>query len=94
MTTMPLAQAKNRLSEVADSVYRTHDRVAVTRNGRDYITLLATEDLESLLATIELLEDPAAMARVDGAKADIDQGDFTTQDEMAAIMARRRSHVS
>jgi len=90
---MPLAEAKTRLSEVADSVYRTHDRVAVTRNGRAYVTLVATEDLESLLATIELLEDPAAMARVAQAKADIDRGDYTSADEMAALMARRGSHA-
>ena len=89
---MPLAEAKTRLSEVADSVYRTHDRVAVTRNGRDYVTLVATADLESLLATIELLGDPAAMARVAQAKDDIDNGRYTSQADMSAVMAQRGSH--
>jgi antitoxin YefM len=45
-------------------VDRTHDRVHVTRNGREYVVLISAEDLESLEATIELLSDSAAVTRV------------------------------
>lgn len=62
MTTIPRSEAKARLSEVADEVDRTHDRVHITRNGRQYVVLISAEDLDSLQATIELLSDPAAMA--------------------------------
>ncbi|HET8683802.1 MAG TPA: type II toxin-antitoxin system Phd/YefM family antitoxin, partial [Micromonosporaceae bacterium] len=62
MTTMPLSEAKARFSEVAEEVDRTHDRVHITRNGREYVVLISAEDLESIEATIELLSDPAAMA--------------------------------
>jgi mRNA-degrading endonuclease RelE of RelBE toxin-antitoxin system len=34
MTTIPLADAKARLSAVLDEVRDTHDRVVITRNGR------------------------------------------------------------
>jgi antitoxin YefM len=91
MTTMPLSEAKARLSEVAEEVDRTHDRVHITRNGREYVVLISADDLESLEATIELLSDPAAMARIRAAEADIARGETTTAEEMAALMAQRRT---
>ena len=91
MTTMPLSEVKARLSEVADEVNRTHDRVHITRNGRRYVVLISAEDLESLEATIELLADPAAMSRIRQAEADLAAGNTTTAQEMAALMAQRKA---
>jgi antitoxin YefM len=89
-TTLPLSEVKARLSEIADEVDRTHERVHVTRNGREYVVLLAAEDLESLEATIELLADQAAMQRIREADGDIAAGRLTTAEEMAKLMAERR----
>jgi len=91
MTTMPLSEAKARLSEVADEVDRTHDRVHITRNGRQYVVLISAEDLDSLEATIELLSDPAAMARIRQAEDAIARGETTTAEEMAVLMAQRKA---
>ena len=63
MKTLPLSEAKAHLSEIADEVIRTHERVTVTRNGREALVILSVEDLESLEATMELLTDPDAHAR-------------------------------
>lgn len=82
---------KARLSEVADEVNRTHDRVHITRNGRQYVVLISAEDLESLEATIELLADPAAMARIRQAEADLAAGNTTTAQEMAVLMSQRKA---
>ena len=90
METLPLSAAKARLSEIADEVDRTHQRVQITKNGRSYVVLISAEDLESLEATVELLSDPAAMQRVRQAQVDIDHGDFFTGEEMAQLMAGRR----
>ena len=90
MRTLPLSEVKSRLSEIADEVDRTHERVHVTRNGREYVVLMAAEDLESLEATIELLGDAAATERVREAEADIAAGRVITADEMGELMTRRR----
>ena len=90
MSTMPLSEVKARLSEIADEVDRTHERVHVTRNGREYVVLLSAEDLDSLEATIELLADEAAMRRVRQAEADVAEGDVTTGEAMAELMTQRR----
>lgn len=90
MTTLPLSEVKARLSEIADEVDRTHQRVHITRNGRDYVVLLSAEDLDSLEATIELLSDEPAMARVRAADVAVAGGDLTTGQEMAQLMDGRR----
>ncbi|HEY2638701.1 MAG TPA: type II toxin-antitoxin system Phd/YefM family antitoxin, partial [Streptosporangiaceae bacterium] len=37
MTVLPLSEVKARLSEIADEVGRTHERVHITKNGKDYV---------------------------------------------------------
>ena len=44
MSTLPLSEVKARLSEIADEVDRTHERVHITRNGREYVVLMSAED--------------------------------------------------
>jgi prevent-host-death family protein len=89
METLPLSEVKARLSEIAEEVERTHQRVNITRNGRDYVVLMSAEDLESLEATLELLSDPDALARVAQAQADLAAGRQVTHDQMAAEMEQR-----
>lgn len=91
MTTVPLSDAKARLSELADDVHRTHDRVNVTRNGREYVVIVSAEDLDSLEATIELLSDQAAQRRLEESVAAVERGEFTTLEEMAELMEQRRT---
>lgn len=90
MRTLSLSEAKARLSEIADEVDRTHERVHVTRHGRDYVVLMASEDLESLEATLELLADAAAISRLQRAEEDISAGQGTTLESMAELMEQRR----
>jgi antitoxin YefM len=90
MTTMPLSDVKARLSEIADEVDRTHERVHITRNGREYVVLISAEDLESIEATLELLADPKALADIREAEARVGAGDATSGADMAALMEERR----
>jgi prevent-host-death family protein len=90
MSTLPLSEVKARLSEIADEVERTHERVHVTRNGREFVVLLSAEDLESLEATLELLQDDAAMDRIREAEADVAAGDLTSAEEVSKLMSERR----
>ena len=74
MTILPLSELKARLSEIAEEVAVTHQRVQVTKNGRGYVVLIAAEDLESMEATLELLADPEAQARIASSERDIAAG--------------------
>ena len=90
MSTLPLSEVKARLSEIADEVDRTHERVHITRNGREYVVLLSAEDLESIEATLELLSDPQAMAEIREADAQVAAGQAIPGTAMAALMEQRR----
>jgi antitoxin YefM len=89
MSTIPLSEAKARLSEIADEVGRTHERVHITRNGREYVVLLAAEDLESIEATLELLADTPALERIADAEADFAAGDVLDEQQVRALIDER-----
>lgn len=89
MSTIPLSEAKARLSEIADEVGRTHERVHITRNGREYVVLLAAEDLESIEATLELLADARAQERIAKAEADIAAGEVLDEPQVRALMDKQ-----
>ncbi|MDQ1295538.1 MAG: antitoxin YefM [Actinomycetota bacterium] len=87
METMSLAEAKARLSELIATVSGTWERVVITKNGRPAAVLMAVEDLEALVETLEVLSDPDAMAALRAAERP--DAEWTTGEEMAAIMAQR-----
>ena len=89
MSTLPLADVKARLSEIADEVDRTHERVLITKNGREYVVLIAVEDLESIEATLELLADPAAQRRLRKAERDLAAGRGVDANTLREAMERR-----
>ena len=91
MSTVPLSEAKARLSEIADEVGRTHERVHITRNGREYVVLLAAEDLESIEATLELLADPAAQERIRRSQQEVERGELLDEQEVRALLAETRA---
>jgi prevent-host-death family protein len=87
MRTLPLSEAKARLSELAEEVDRTHERVLVTKNGRDYVVVMSVDDLESIEATLELLADPDAQARVRQSQREVERGEFLTEPEVRALLS-------
>lgn len=82
---------KSRLSEVADEVARTHERVPVTKNGRAFVVLMAADDFESLEAAAELIDDPEAQQRLAIAEAEIAAGDGIDHEGLAEAMGGRKA---
>jgi antitoxin YefM len=89
MSVMPLSEVKAHLSEIADEVHRTHERVHITKNGHDHVVLLAASDLESIEATMELLSDPVAQARVAQAEGEFERGEGLDEAAVRAMLAAR-----
>jgi antitoxin YefM len=89
MTTIPLADAKARLSAVLDEVRDTHERVVITRNGRPEAVIIAVSDLETLEETLDLLSTPGAVEQIRQAEADIAAGHAIDADELRRQMAVR-----
>jgi prevent-host-death family protein len=91
MSVMPLAEAKNHLSEVVSEVQRTHDRVTVTKNGRPAVVILAAEDLEAIEETLTVLSDQALVRQIAEGEADLAAGRAVTAQELEAAWAERRA---
>jgi antitoxin YefM len=66
---LPLADVKNRLSEVVERLEREHGRVVITKHGRPAVVMLSIEDLESLEETLEILSNPSLLAEIREAEA-------------------------
>lgn len=88
---LPLADVKNRLSEVVDRLEREHGRVVITKHGRPAVVMLSVEDLESLEESLEILSNPALLAEIREAEDEVARGKAValTKDEALAELRRR-----
>ena len=75
MTTTSLASVKAHLSAYVDSVWTTHERVVITRNGEPAAVLISPDDLASMEETIAVLSDPEAMREINQARDEMARGD-------------------
>jgi antitoxin YefM len=82
---VPLAEVKNRLSEVVDRLEREHGRVVITKHGRPAAVMLSLEDLESLEETLAVLSDPDLMAAIGEADAEVAADGTTRLSEQEAL---------
>jgi antitoxin YefM len=89
---MPLADVKNRLSEVVDRLEREHGRVVITKHGRPAAVVLSITDLEGLEETLQILSDKALTRRIDRARTELETGatEQLDKDEALALIRRRR----
>ncbi|RFU19668.1 type II toxin-antitoxin system Phd/YefM family antitoxin [Geodermatophilus marinus] len=90
MATQSLAAVKAHFSEVIDEVAGTHERVTVTRNVSPVAVILAVEDYESLVETLEVLPDPRARSNIRQAEETMAAGDVYGEVEVRAALAARR----
>ncbi len=68
MKTLPLTDAKNRLSRIVDEVTERDERVMITRNGHPAAVVISPDEFESWQATIDILSDPDLMAQLQRSK--------------------------
>ena len=94
MAELPLADARNRLSELVSDVEKTHARVTVTKHGHPAAVLISPDDLAAMEETLDILSDPQALAAIRQAEAELQRGEFTTAEEMAGLMEQRRRRAT
>ena len=82
---MPLAEVKNRLSEVVDRLEHEHGRVVITKHGRPAAVMLSLEDLESLEETLAILSDPELLAAIHAADDEVAAGRTTPMTKQEAL---------
>jgi antitoxin YefM len=82
MDTIPIADARSRLSKLIDEAMTTHERFEITRNGRRAAVLLSADDYDTLQATITVLSDTRLLTAHREGQAAIDAGDYLDADQL------------
>ena len=72
--TVPLAEAKAKLSGLIDDVARRDERVTITKHGRPAAVLMSLEEATSLDATLEIMSDPEFYAEILRNRRALDRG--------------------
>jgi antitoxin YefM len=86
---MPLADVKNRLSEVVDRLEREHGRVIITRHGHPAAVVMSVEDLESLEETLDVMNSSALLGDIRESLAELDTDDVPvlTKDDALRLIS-------
>jgi antitoxin YefM len=58
MQTVPLSEAKDKLSGLVEQVEREHETIEITRHGRAAAVLMSKDALDSLYETLFWLSQP------------------------------------
>ncbi len=80
-------------AEHLENAVTTHQRIQVTRNGVPAIWMIADEDFESIMETLDILSDAAAMRDVAQSRADADSGRYFKAAETETILAARTEGI-
>ena len=86
---MPLAEVKNRLSEVVDRLEREHGRVVITKHGHPAAVVISVEDLESLEETLDVMGSEALLADIREALAELATTDVPVLSNDEALSLNR-----
>jgi antitoxin YefM len=82
MRTVPLSEAKDKLSALVEEADSTHEIIQITRHGRVSAVIMSAEDLESLDETLHALRTPGVAEELAQADADYAAGNTVGGDEL------------
>jgi antitoxin YefM len=74
MKTVPLTEAKEKLSALVDEADATHEIIQITRHGRVAAVIMSADDLDSLNETLHALRTPGFVDELAQADADYAAG--------------------
>ena len=91
MRTLPVAEARARLSRLVDVAERTHERFEITRDGHRAAILLGADDYDALRETIAVLSDTDLLAAHLAGRAEVEGRDVVDAQELVRLMRDARS---
>jgi antitoxin YefM len=80
--TIPLSEAKARLSELVKDVSETHEIITISKGGVPATVMLSVDEYESLIETLDILSDPDLMKKLKQAEKELKEGKFLTHEEV------------
>lgn len=87
--TISLTELRPRISELVERAHQEFERFVITRRGRAEAVLLAADELEGLLETIEILSDRGLVKRLIEAEEELLEGGGHGLGEIRTALAER-----
>ena len=84
MKTVPLSEAKDKLSALVDEADTTHEIVQITKHGRPAAVLMSADDLESLHETLFWLQQPGIRDDLAAGESEYEAGETLGASELRA----------
>jgi len=72
--TVPLTEARAKLSELLDELESRHEHVVITRNGRPTAVLVPADEQEAIEETLEILQDEDILEALRESEEDVKAG--------------------
>jgi antitoxin YefM len=82
MRSVPLGEAKDKLSALVDDAETTHDIITITKHGRAAAVLMSADDLESLQETVYWLSQPGIREDIARGEREYAEGSTTSGDAL------------
>lgn len=80
--TVPLSEARARLSELMDELERRHEHVVITRKGRPVAVLVPSAEYDAVEETLEVLHDEDLLAALRESERDVKAGRLQSLDHV------------
>ena len=85
--TLSLKELRPKLPKVIESIDEKFDRFIITKRGKPIVVMMSIDDYESLIETIDILEDKETMKRFRKGEEEIKDGKTRSWQEV------KRSHA-
>jgi antitoxin YefM len=69
----PLTDARDRLSEIVDSVAASGEAFMITKHGKPMAVILGADEYESLIETLNVLSDSDTMDAINEARDEAEE---------------------
>lgn len=80
--TVPLSEARARLSELMDELESRHEHVVITRKGRPVAVLVPSAEYDAMEETLEILHDEGLLAALRESEKDVKAGRVHALDDV------------
>lgn len=82
MKSVPLTEAKEKLSALVEEADTTHEIIQITRHGRVAAVIMSADDLESLNETLHALRTTGVVEELAQADADYAAGNTVSGEDI------------
>lgn len=85
-TTLSISEARKNIFDIAEAVQKPGLHYTFTEKGRPKAVLMSADEFDSLMETLEILNDPRALARIKRAEEEFAKGEYVSWDEAKKIL--------